>query len=694
MSARPGRRTRVLAATAAAALAAVLAGSALAGPLPPGPSAPDAPTALPPGSAETPGLNELVSVPQLEAGALSASPGGRIEDLFGPRTISADGRFVVYLQDIGEDGTNQVAVRDRRRETTTILYGPRPNGPVRHPTISADGRFVAFTRSIDGPTATVVALYERATGEEIEIPRLPRDYFFADQPSLSEDGQLLAVRTQGSETTEVLLLDREAGAWEVVSVDVNNRPIGSRTGAAGQPSVSANGRYVAFTAGSARIQLVDGVKGTDERQVYLRDRVAGRTILVSAAPNGQASNGPALTPAVDDDAGVVAFASGASDLVEGAGEEQVQVYAWTAASGAVELISRSSDGAPGGDASAFPAVTADGSAVAFASLATNLVPGDTTGGIVSGGRANVTFVARGEIYVAGDIFVHDRGAGRTSRISVARGNDAEADGYSMFPSISATGQFVAFTSLATNLVSRDRNEARPDVFVRIRPPRISAAPNPVDFGSVTLGALGVPRPATVRSIGITAARIGDVTIGGRDADDFFVSDNRCSGTTLPPGAACELQVTFIGLANGERVATLRIASDAGDPVTLRLVGTVGRARLVVQPEQGPPGIVVIATGSGFPPNAPITLEWSAGITPRPLVPIVSDGTGAFTAQVLVLPRDVEGRRALRATATVPGITVAPVSDRFLVVTPTAQPPTSGLVQMFAVTPGEPIILRR
>ena len=205
-------------------------------------------------------------------------------------------------------------------ETTAILYGPRPNGPVRHPTISADGRFVAFTRSIDGPTATVVALYERASGDEVEIPRLPREYFFADQPSLSARRAVPRCAAQGTETTEILLLDREAGAWEVVSVDVDNRPIGSRTGAAAQPSVSGDGRFVAFTAGSARIQLVDGVKGTDERQVYLRDRVAGRTILVSAAPNGQASNGPALTPAVDDDAGVVAFASGANDLVEGVGE--------------------------------------------------------------------------------------------------------------------------------------------------------------------------------------------------------------------------------------------------------------------------------------------------------------------------------------------------------------------------------------
>ncbi len=694
MSAVPGRRTRVLATATAAALVAVLAGSALAGPLPPRPAVPAAPAALPPGSVETPGSNELISTPQRDLGALSATPGSGVADLFGPPTISANGRFVVFLQNVGADRGNQVAVRDRRERTTTVLDGPDSNGPLQHPTISGDGRWVAYTRSIDGENPTEVVLVERTSGREVELPRLPREYYFPDQPALSDDGQVLAVRAQGSETTEVLVLDRAAGAWEVISVDVDNRPIGARTGDAGQPAVSGDGRLVAFTAGSARIQFVEGVKGTDVRQVYLRNRTAGRTVLVSHGQGGQASNGPGLTPAISADGRVVAFASGASDLVDGVAAESIHVYAWSAGSDDVELVSRSSDGTPGGDASAFPAVTADGGSVAFASLATNLVPGDTTGGLVTGGRTSVAFIARGQIYVAGDIFVRDRAAGRTTRVSVARGNDAEANGYSMFPSISSTGQYVAFTSLATNLVGRDRNGDVPDVFVRIRPPRIAAEPNPVDFGSVVLGSLGVARPATIRSTGITAARIGDITIGGRDDGDFFVSDNPCSGATLAPGSACQVQVTFIGTANGDRVANLAIRSDAGDPVVVRLVGSVGKARLEVSPERGPPGIVAIATGTGFPPNAPITLEWSVGITAQPLVPVVSDGAGGFTTQVLVLPRDIEGRRNLRATATVPGLTVAPASARFLVVTPTAEPPTSGLIQTFAATPGDPIILRR
>ncbi len=121
---------------------------------------------------------------------------------------------------------------------------------------------------------------------------------------------------------------------------------------------------------------------------------------------------------------------------------------------------------------------------------------------------------------------------------------------------------------------------------------------------------------------------------------------------------------------------------------------MGIPKLTVEPRSGPPGLVVIATGAGFPPNAPVALRWSVGITATPLQPTVSDATGAFTAQVLVLPRDRVGKRTLRAVASVPGVEVPPVAAAFLVETPTGHPPTSGLVQVFAATPGEPIILRR
>ena len=688
MAGRPGRQARPFALVAAAGLAVVVAGSALARPAPPMPAPPGPPAALPAGSVETPGRTELVSTPQVPGGAQGATPAAVPDDLFAAPTISANGRYVVFLQAADNPRGNQVMLRDRKSRTTTVLDASDANGSLLQPTISADGRWVAYVRPGDG--ATTVVLVEIATGKRTVVAQPPGRNRYPDQPALSRDGQFLAVRTQVGKGSEILVLDRTSAAWETISVDVNGRPTWLSGARAAQPAISWDGRFVVFTAVPSAAQLVLAPKPSNEfRQVYLRDRQAGATTMLSIGPAGTQGRGPSLTPAISGNGAVVAFASAADDLVADDGNQQIDVFAWSSSTGGVEIVSRSTAGAAGNAGSGYPALNGDGTQVAFASAATTLVPGDTTAGPVStpGIAANYPFV------IAGDVFVRDRAAARTSRVSVGDDNASEANGFSTYPSISSSGRFVAFTSAADNLVASEANNAN-DVFVRDRPPRVEAAPDPIDFGSAPLGSLGTTRPATIRSTGIAPARIGVISIGGANEKDFVLATNPCSDRTLPPGATCEVQVLFIGTARGDRTATLQIANDAGDPVVLRLVGTVGIPKLTVKPESGPPGLVVIATGAGFPPNAPIALRWSVGITATALGPVVSDVTGAFTTQVLILPRDRVGRRNLRAVASVPGLEVDPVSARFLVVQSTAEPPTSGLVQVFAATPGEPIILRR
>lgn len=695
MAGRPGRLARPIAFLGALSLATLVAGNAV-GSVAPLPRAPTpAPAALPEGSVETPGVTELVSTPQVVDGAVGATQGAALQDLFAAPTISADGRYVVFLQLRDGGRSNQLMLRDRAAGTTTLVDTSDAGAPLRHPTISADGRWLAYARPVNGPTTVI--LVEVATGARAQLPRLPGRNLSPDQPALSSDGRFLAVRSGVLKGSEILVLDRTAGAWETVSVDVNGRPTASTAALAAQPAISWDGRFVAFTAVAGAARLVASPATTNsQRQVFLRDRGTGSTSLLSVGPAGAPGSGPSITPAVSGDGTIVAFASAAQDLVTGDGNQQVDVFVWSSATGGLELVSRSTTGAAGNAPSGYPALTGDGAQVAFASGATTLVPGDTSGGpagavALPGDSTGLTAV--GLPSIAGDVFVRDRSTGRTSRISVGRDNASEANGPSTYPSISSTGRYVAFTSGADNLVAGDANEAR-DVFVRDRPPRVEATPNPVDFGSAPLGSLGTQRPATVLSTGIVPATIGPVTIGGTHAADFVVAANLCTGRTLAPGASCEVRVLFIGTAKGERKATLQVANDAGKPVALRLVGAVGVAKLVVEPKLGPPGLVVIATGSGFPPNAPVTLRWSVGTTATPLEPTVSDATGAFATQVLILPRGRVGPRALRAVAEVPGLKVDPVEAPFLVVASTAAPPVSGLVQVFAATPGDPIILRR
>ena len=83
--------------------------------------------------------------------------------------------------------------------------------------------------------------------------------------------------------------------------------------------------------------------------------------------------------------------------------------------------------------------------MAFSSVATNLVTGDTNG--------------------VADVFVRDTVSGTTTRVSLVSGETGEGNGASTVPSISADGRYVAFTSAASNLVTGDTNAAA-DVFVR------------------------------------------------------------------------------------------------------------------------------------------------------------------------------------------------------------------------------------
>ena len=111
--------------------------------------------------------------------------------------------------------------------------------------------------------------------------------------------------------------------------------------------------------------------------------------------------------------------------------------------GQTRRVSISSDGMQADNWSESPAISADGRFVAFMSDADNLVSNDTN--------------------IDVDIFVHDLQTGQTERVSVTS-DGAQGDGNSLDPSISATGQFVAYFSNSTNLVEGDTN-GNQDVFV-------------------------------------------------------------------------------------------------------------------------------------------------------------------------------------------------------------------------------------
>lgn len=201
-------------------------------------------------------------------------------------------------------------------------------------------------------------------------------------------------------------------------------------------AVSDDGRFVVFVSAADDIAPFD-TNGADD--VFLRDRLEGKTILVSHAPLGRSGNRASTAPAITPDGAFVVFSSWASNLVSPDGNNSEDVFVWERATGTVTRASNSLDGVtPGDGGSAHPTISADGRLVAFASFAGDLVDDDTNG--------------------EKDAFVHDRATGVTRRINLHEsGREPDFYTYLSFPAISRDGSTVVFVTDA-NLVSFDFND--------------------------------------------------------------------------------------------------------------------------------------------------------------------------------------------------------------------------------------------
>src|SRR5690606_7881643 len=239
---------------------------------------------------------------------------------------------------------------------------------------------------------------------------------------------------------DVFVHDRQTGVTERESVDSDGA---QGNGSSTTASISGDGRFVAFQSAASNLVPGDTNGATD---VSADERRAGKTGRVSVASDGAQGNANTSEASLSGDGRFVAFQSAASNLVPGDTNGATDVFVHDRQTGVTERVSVASDGAQGNANTSEASLSADGRYVAFQSIATNLVPGDTNG--------------------ATDVFVHDRQTGTTQRVSVA-GDGTPGNGNSFSASVSADGRYVAFDSVATNLVAGDTNGFR-DVFVHDR----------------------------------------------------------------------------------------------------------------------------------------------------------------------------------------------------------------------------------
>jgi Tol biopolymer transport system component/putative cell wall-binding protein len=384
---------------------------------------------------------------------------------------------------------------------------------MRPPSISADGRYVAFqsgaTNLVTGDTNASDDVFVRDTvaGTTTRVSVASdgsQGDSSSDYPSVSADGRYVAFSTRASNLVpndtngkdDVFLHDNETGETTCVSVASDGS---QANGYSESSALSADGRYVAFD--SQAKNLVPG--DTNGRlDVFLHDTQTGTTTRVSVAGDGSEGDGHSFSPATSADGRYVAFRSNATNLVSGDTNGKDDVFLHDNETGETTRVSVASDGSQANDDSLSPATCADGRYVAFQSDATNLVSGDTNGkddvflhdtetgettrvSVASDGTpgdsgcydpalsADGRYVAFGSMARnlvpddtndRNDIFVHDTQTGTTTRVSVA-GDGSEGDGASRGPALSADGRYVAFRSYAANLVAGDSNDA-PDIFLR------------------------------------------------------------------------------------------------------------------------------------------------------------------------------------------------------------------------------------
>lgn len=392
------------------------------------------------------------------------------------------------------------AVTSRASVSTDGRQGNSGGGD---PALSRHGRYVAFSSDasnlVPGDTngAFDVFVRDRSAGVTRRASVGPGgrqangDTFV---PAVSAGGRYVAFESDASNLVardtnrwpDVFVRDQVAGVTRRVSVSHTDR---QARGFSEAPAISAGGRYVAFRSSAANLVAGDTNRAID---IFVRDRVDRVTRRVSIATGGRQANGSSFGATISGDGRFVAFSSDASNLVRGDSNRDVDVFVRDRMSGATRRVSVGPNGRQANNGNYFAVMSADGRYVAFHSFASNLVAGDTNGEL--------------------DVFVRNRSAGVTRRVSVGR-NARQANSRSDAPSISADGRYISFDSFASNLVAGDTNTTI-DVFVRDRKTGVTRR--------VSVGLGG--RQANTESFDTTISADGRHVAFGSNASNLVAGD--------------------------------------------------------------------------------------------------------------------------------------------------------------------------
>lgn len=536
--------------------------------------------------------------------------------------------------------------------------------------VSADGRYVAYAATPTSGTPKVARIDTTTSTENV----LSLPFTSADSIDISDDGKFVAIG--GQRPTAVGLPSYQVVGWtapcaatcttEVISVGSNGQPApGYNYG----PSVSADGRYVAFVSDTTGIFAFPP---TTANQLLVRDRVAGVTKLVTDTP-GQAMIPTAIgmgSPEISADGTQIAHTQTDSG-------ETSEVWVARSTSGyfdaaVFDLVSYGVSGNPvGGPGAGSPSMSSTGRFVAFTSyqnmeLSGGSVPDSIyqtwgrlrpiqliinptidfgtvdvgsqspakTASIINTSAAEINIggvtVPAGPFSITANTCVGVLPAGATCVVTMvfrptAAGPSSSSltvagDGLSVSSSLSGTGR----TPTGTPPTGPT-------------PGSLKIAPISASYGSAVVGTALPAKKFVVSNPGQTAVPLASVTLGGGGADQFAIDSNGCTGS-LAAAATCTIQVSATVTRDGSLTATLDVLGTGGQAAhaTLRIGGEF-TPTLKMNPGVVSAGGVTVAIGEGFPPNIVVELAFEGE---DPFTTVLTKPDGSFQVPYLVLRNGV------------------------------------------------------
>jgi Ca2+-binding RTX toxin-like protein len=396
-------------------------------------------------------------------------------------------------------------------QVATTVDGQTGDGPSTYPGVSADGRFVVFSSSAQDLTGEAddngmedIFLKDLVTGSIVRVSEpaaggdaLNDDRWGSLRPAVSADGRhvvfdsyannLVAGDTKGWD--DVFVKDVQTGT--ITRVSTSTAGVEADGGDSYDASISADGRYVAFTSRASNLVSGDTNQAND---IFLRDMQTGVVTRVSTtSAGGQGNAGEydygSSEAQISADGRFVVFTSYSTNLVSGDTNGYSDIFVKNLATGQIVCASTDEDGQFVPYDATNPTVSADGRYVAFETSKTLIDDGHGGGTFLrdmqtgtltrilgaspslSGDGRFVVFTSESDLVDTdtngvADIYVKDLVTGEMVLVSRAA-DGSQANERSMMASISSDGSTIVFRNDGSGLT--DDDEGRSDVFVVTNP---------------------------------------------------------------------------------------------------------------------------------------------------------------------------------------------------------------------------------